>query len=41
MGLSNLENIGSTYNTKLSALTPLSIAGAEGLWTISFLVEST
>ena len=36
-----LENISSFCDTKLSALPPLSIAGVEGLWTISFFVKST
>ena len=37
----NLENNSSVCNAKLSALTPLSDAGVEGQWTISFLVKST
>ena len=36
----DLENIVSVFNTKLSALTPLPIAGVEGLWMISFLAKS-
>ena len=36
----HLENIGSVFNTKLSALTPLPISGVNGLWTISFFVKS-
>ena len=41
MGLSRFKNIGSVFNTKLSALTPLPIAEVEYFWTISFLVKST
>ena len=40
-GKVDLENIGSVCNTNLSALTPLSIAGVENLWTISFYAKST
>ena len=40
-GKVDLENIGSVFNTKLSALTALPIAGFEGFWAISFLVKST
>ena len=39
--LLDLKDIGNVCNIKLSALNPLSIAGVEGLSTISFLVKST
>ena len=40
-GKVDLENIGSVCNTNLGALTPLSIAGVENLWTILFYAKST
>ena len=40
-GYIDLENIGSVCNTMLNALTSLSIAEVEVLWTILFLVKST
>ena len=40
-GYVDLENVSGVGNTKMSEITPLSIADVESLWAISFLVKSS
>ena len=39
MGLSGFRKHHKCFNAKLSALTPLPIAGVKGFWTIRFLYK--